>query len=234
MQEVQDFTDLITNSANEFWQAIGSFMPKLLGAILLIILGALVAKLTENVVRKGLEVIGVDKFKKNKTVKKTLKNTGLEADFIGIAGRVSFWVVIIVFALTAAEVLGLNAMRDVIREILAYLPNIFAAVIVLTVTIAGARLLRDAVAAGLTRMSVDYAKPVASGSYYVLIVFGTLMAVDQLGFDTTILSNNITIIVAGVVLALSLAFGLGGRDVAGRIVERVYENTSSPKPKNRR
>ncbi len=231
MQEVQDFTDLIVNSANEFWQAIGGFMPKLLAAILLIILGALVAKLVENLVRKGLELLGVNKFKKNKTVEKTLKNTGLEADFVAIAGRISFWVVILIFALTAAEVLGLNAMRDVIRELLAYLPNIFAAVIVLTVTIAGARLLRDAVVAALTRMSVDYARPVASFSYYVLLVFGTLMAIDQLGFDTTILTNNITIIVAGVVLALALAFGLGGRDVAGRIVERVYENTSQPKNK---
>lgn len=229
MQEVQDFTDLVTNSANEFWEAIGSFMPKLLGAIVLIILGALVAKLIESLVRQVLELVGVNKLKKNKTVAQTLKSTGLEADWVGIAGRIAFWVVIVIFALTAAEVLELNAMRDVIRELLAYLPNVFAAAIVLTVTVAGARLVRDAVAAGLVRMSVDFARPIATITYYALIVFGGLMAVDQLGFDTTILTANITVIVAGVMLALALAFGLGGRDVAARIIEQAYARTDKPK-----
>ncbi|MEX0748724.1 MAG: hypothetical protein WD467_03595 [Candidatus Saccharimonadales bacterium] len=232
MQEVQNFTDLVTDSANEFWQSIGTFMPKLLGAILLIILGALVAKLAESLTKKVLEFIGINKLKTNKTVAQTLRTTGLEADWVGLAARVVFWVVIVIFALTAADVLELNAMRDVIRELLNYLPNVLAAAIVLTVTVAGARLVRDAVAVGLARMSVDFASPIATVAFYSLVAFGSLMAVDQLGFDTTILTANITVIVAGVMLGLALAFGLGGRDTAARIIERAYTRSEkSPRRK---
>jgi small-conductance mechanosensitive channel len=228
---MDDLTDLLSVSANEFWEAVGSFLPSLVGAILLILLGALVAKLAEKLVRKVFELISVDKLQKNKAVKKTLDDNELNIDITNLAGRITFWVVIIIFALAATEVLGLNAMRDTIRDLLAYLPSVLAAVVVITVTIAGARLLRDAILAGLRRMSVDYAKPIANISYYVLLVFGVLMALSQLGFDTTIIANNVTIIVAGVVLALALAFGLGGREVAGRIVEQMYDNTSSKKRK---
>ncbi|MEX0668287.1 MAG: hypothetical protein WD061_00925 [Candidatus Saccharimonadales bacterium] len=225
MDEVRNLTDLVTTSANEFWTAVGGFVPKLIGAIVVIVLGALLAKLVERLVVRGLEFIGVNKLKNNKTVSRTLETTGLKGDFVAITGRVAFWVVIIIFAITAAEVLELTAMRDVIGDLLAYLPSVFAAVIVLTVTIAGARLLRDAVAAALSKMSVDYVNPVANVAFYVLVIFGSLMALNQLGFDTTILTANVTVIVAGVMLAFALAFGLGGKDVAARILEKMYDNT---------
>lgn len=232
---MNDFTDLISQSANELWQAVGSFLPNLLGAILLIIVGAFVAKLADMLLKKLVGLLNIPSLKKNKTVKKTLESTALNIDLATIVGRVGFWVVIVVFALAAAEVLGLNALRDTIRELLAYVPNVLAAIIVLTVTIAGAKLLRDAIALGLSHMSVDFAKPVAHVSFYVVVVFGVLMALDQLNFDTTILANNITVIVTGVMLALALAFGLGGREVAGKIVERVYDNaTSHTKPRKRK
>lgn len=230
---MDDITDLLSVSANEFWGAVGSFLPSLLGAILLIILGALLAKFTEKAIHKIAEIVRFDSLKKNKAVEKTLSSTDLNIDIPNILGRIGFWVVIIIFALAAADVLGLEAMRNIMSDLLAYVPSVLAAIIVLTVTIAGARLLRDAIAAALQRMSVDFAKPVASVSYYVLIIFGTVMALDQLGFDTTILTNNITIIVAGVVLALALAFGLGGRDIAGKIVERMYDNATSHEKKKK-
>lgn len=232
MQELQDASNLIVGSAREFWQAIGAFMPKLLGAFLLVVVGALFAKAAEGLTRRLCRFLGLnDFFDKNKSVKQTLKKTGLDINVVNVVSRIVFWLVIIVFAMTAADVLELTAMRDVIRELLAYLPRVLAAAIVLTITIAGARLVRDAVAAALAHMSVDYAGTVASVAGGAIIVFGSLMAVDQLGFDTTIIAANLTIIVSGVVLALALAFGLGGREVAGRILDQVYERVRRTPPK---
>ncbi len=232
---MNDFTELLSESANEFWQAVGGFLPSLFGAILLILLGALVAKVADGLVRRLVEwVLTVSRFNKSKAVKKTLDTTELNIDLANLLGRISFWVVIVIFALAAAEVLGLDAMRETLGDLLAYLPNVLAAIIVLTVAIAGARLLRDAVKAALVRMSVDFAQPVANISYYVIVVFGVLMAVDQLGFDTTIIANNITIIVAGVVFSLALAFGLGGRDVAKTVVDRAYDNATKHTKKRSR
>lgn len=224
MEGVKSLTDQLSDSAYEFWTTIGDYMPKLLGALVLLILALVVARLAQGIVERVLKLIRVDQLVKNKQVVKTLKSAEINIDLVSIAGRIVFWAIIIIFALTIAEVLELTAMSDVIREILNYLPNVLAAVIILTVTIAGARLLRDVVSAALVRMQVDFAQTVSAVAFYVLIIFGTLMAVDQLGFDTTILTANITIIVSGVVLALALAFGLGGRDTAKSVIDESYAN----------
>lgn len=224
MDGVRSLTDQLSDSANEFWTTVGDYLPKLFGALVLLVLALIAAKLAQAIVENVLKVVRVDQLVKNKQVVKTLKSAEVSIDLVSIAGRIVFWAVIIIFALTIADVLDLTAMSDVIREILNYLPSVLAAVIILTVTIAGARLVRDVVGAALVRMQVDFAQSVSSVAFYVLIVFGGLMAIDQLGFDTTILTANITVIVTGVVLALALAFGLGGRDTAKSVIDEAYGN----------
>lgn len=224
MEGVNNLVDTFSDSANEFWATVGDYLPKLFAALVLLIVALIAAKLAQWLAEKIIELARLDKLAKNKQVAKTLKSAEVSLDVGSIVGRVVFWVVIIIFALTIAEVLELTAMRDVIRDILNYLPNVLAAVIVLTVAIGGARLLRDVIAASLARMRVSFGNSVAAVTFYVLIVFGSLMALDQLGFDTTVLSANITVIVTGIVLALALAFGLGGRDTAKKVIDEAYGN----------
>lgn len=232
MNETRSITEQFSDSAGEFWNSIGGYLPKLFGALLLLILAVLVARLAQTAVVKGLKLIGIDKLAKNKNVSKGLKTADIDWDFISITGRIVFWVVIVIFALTIADVLELNAMRDVIDRLLGYLPSVLAAAIVLTVTVAGARLIRDVVSASLKRMRIDYGHVIGNMTFYVILVFGTVMAIDQLGFDTTILTANITIIVAGFVLAFALAFGLGGRDLASKLLDEAHDNIKKAKHKN--
>lgn len=231
MDEVRSLTEQISDAANEFWASVGDYLPKVVGALLLLIVALVVAKLLQALVEKVLKVVGVDKLLKQKHVARSLKTAEVDVDVVSVTGRITFWVVLIIFGLAISDVLELTAMSDVIRDIIDYLPNVLAAVIVITVTVAGGRLLRDVINASLRHMRVDFAHSVATAAYYVLLVFGFIMAIDQLGFATTILTANLTVIVAGVVLALALAFGLGGRDVAGRIVEEIYTNYKKPTKK---
>lgn len=226
MDGVRDISDRFSDSANEFWNTVGDYLPKLFGALVLLILALIAAKLAQAIVERVLKAVRVDQLTKNKQVARTLKSAEVTIDVVSVAGRIVFWAVIIIFALTIADVLDLTAMSDVIREILNYLPNVLAAVIVLTITVAGARLVRDLVRASLVRMQVDFAQSVSSVAFLVIVIFGSLMAFDQLGFDTSILSANVTVLVAGFTFALALAFGLGGRDAAKKIVDGAYENYS--------
>lgn len=229
MDEVRSLGEQFSDSASEFWNTVAGYLPKFFGALFLLVAALVVARLAQALVVRVLRLVGIDKLAKNARVAKTLKSAEVNVDLVSVTGRIAFWTVIIIFALTIADVLELTAMRDVIRELLDYLPNVVAAAIVLTVTVAGARLVRDVMAAALARMRVDFAREVASVAFYALAIFGVVMAFDQLGFDTTILTANITVVVAGVVLALSLAFGLGGRDTAKKIVENAYGNLNKPR-----
>ncbi len=224
MDDVKSLTDRFSDSFDELWTTAGDYLPKLVAALLLVIAALIVAKLAQALVERILKLARVDKLAKNKQVVKTLKSAEFNINFIDVAGRTAYWVVIVVFALTIADVLELTAMSDVIRELLNYLPNVLAAAIVLTVTFAGAKLVRDAVAGALRHMRIDFSHTVAAVAFYVLVIFGGLMALDQLGFDTTILAANITLIVAGIVFAITLAFGLGGRDAAKKVIDEGYAN----------
>lgn len=224
MNEVTSLADQLNNSANDFWDAVSAYLPKLFGALILLVLALVVARIFQGLVVKVLGWLRVDKLLKSKPVSKTLHTADIKVDVIDITGRVVFWSVIAIFALTIADVLQLAAMRDVIREFVGYLPNVLAAALVVTVAVAGSRLIRDVVRASLARMQVDFANGVANVVFYVLMIIGTIMALDQLGFDTTILSNNVTLIVGGIMLAFGIAFGLGGKDTAKKIVDDVYKN----------
>lgn len=224
MNDESGIINQFRDSANEFWTSVGGYLPKVFGALLLLVLAVIVAKLAQAGVTKVLNLIGVNKIAKNKTVSRSLKTAEINVDFVEISSRIVFWVIIIIFALTISDVLGLTAMSDVINSLLGYLPSVLAAAIVLTVTIAGARLVRDVVTASLHRMRVDFGHGIGNLTFYLIMLFGTLMAVDQLGFDTTVIATNINIIVSGFVLAFALAFGLGGRDIASRVLEDAYSN----------
>lgn len=224
MNEGTGIVNQFKDSANEFWTSVADYLPKVIGALLLLVLAVIVAKLAQAAVVRVLDMLGVNKLTKNKTVSKSLRTAEINVDFVEITGRIVFWVIIIIFALMITDVLGLTAMGDVINSLLGYLPSVLAAAIVLTVTIAGARLVRDVVTASLHRMRVDFGQAIGNVTFYLIMVFGTLMAVDQLGFDTTVIATNINIIVSGFVLALALAFGLGGRDIASRVLEDAYTN----------
>lgn len=229
MDDIKSLTEQLSDSTSEFWTTVGDYLPKILGALVLLVLALIIAKLAQSIVERFLQLVKFDKLVKNKQVEKSLSTAEIRVDFVAIAGRIAFWAVIIIFAITIVDVLELTALRDVIRDLLGYFPNVLAAAIVLTVAVAGGRLVRDVFKASLNRMRIDFAHTIATVSYYVIILFGTVMAIDQLGFDTTILAANITVIVAGIVLALALAFGLGGRDLAGRVLENAYKNAQKHK-----
>lgn len=229
MDVIQDTWDLVIDAWDSLWEAAWPFVPKLAGAAVLIVLGALVAKGLAMVTERILKGFGLNKVKRNKAVSDTLKTAGLDVDYVSAAGRTVFWVVIVVFAMAAAEVLELTALREVIGALLAYLPNVLAAAIVLTVTVAGGRIVRDLVNAALGRVQLAYSGVVGTVTQWAIVVFGTLIALNQLGLNTTILTANISIIVAGFALAFGLAFGLGGRDAAADFINDVVKRMKSGK-----
>lgn len=229
MEAIQDTWDLVVDAWDNLWDVVWPFVPKLAGAAVLLVLGALVAKGLAMLTERILEGFGLNKVKRNKTVSDTLKTAGLDVDYVSAASRTVFWVTIIVFAMAAAEVLELTALREVIGALLAYLPNVLAAAIVLTVTVAGGRIARELVSAALGRVQLAYGGVVGTVTQWAIVVFGTLIALSQLGLNTTILTANISLIVAGFALAFGLAFGLGGRDAAADFINDVVKRMKGGK-----
>jgi len=149
-----------------------------------------------------------------------LKTTGLEAGFERVAGAVSFWVGVAVVLAVGVNALEPGTLRDVLSQIVAFLPRLLAAGLIILAGLGVAVVARRSVLLGAVNAGLPWARPGARGIYFVVLAFFAAMALDHLGVAPSILVAAFSIVAGGVVLALALAFGLGARDAARRYIEK--------------
>ncbi|PID99421.1 hypothetical protein CSA80_01520 [Candidatus Saccharibacteria bacterium] len=196
------------------------FVPKLLIAVVLVLVGMLVARLISKLVGKVVDMI-----ENSRPVRMALDKTGSRPiDIDSIVALFTKWAVLIIFLSAAVDVLGLAVLTKTFDSLVSFVPNILAAAVVAGLTFIASNVIYDLVNQSAQKASVKAHKTLANLARVVVMVFGFPLAAAQLGMDLTLITNNLTVIVAGIVLAFSLAFGLGGREVAGKILDDAYKN----------
>jgi hypothetical protein len=200
-----------------------AWLPALLGALAVLVIGYVVAKVVSNLIGRVLHRAGLDR-----TVQR-----GQVADWVSrmtqspshLLARVTFWALMFgVFAL-AASVLGIEALTDFVATIWAYIPNVIAAILILL--IAGA--ISAAVAGIASRVMGDtgIGRVIATAGPILVMTIATFMILDQLRIAETIVTITYAGLVGAIALASALAFGLGGRGVASRMLDGAYENAQA-------
>ncbi|GAA1164812.1 mechanosensitive ion channel [Nocardioides aquiterrae] len=198
------------------------FIPNLIGCLVLLLVGFIVAKVVAGVVRKLLQKVGLDQrlheSDANEYVERVLPGASPSN---GIA-RVVFWLVFVFFLFAAIGALKIPAVTTFMNQVLAYLPNVIAAILIFVV----AALIAGAVAAGVTKLMGDTptGKIVASIVPALVMVIAMFMILNQLKIAEEIVSIAFAATMGALALGLALAFGLGGRDVARRLLEDAYAN----------
>lgn len=196
------------------------FLPNLLGFLILLLVGFIVAKVVAAAVRKVLEGIGLDQHlhesDANKYVEKVLPGASPSN---GIS-LVVFWLIFVFFITSAIGALKIPAVTTFMNQVLAYLPNVIVAIVIFVV----AALVAGAVAAGVTSLMGDTptGKIVATIVPALVMVIAMFMILNQLKIAEEIVSIAFAATMGALALGLALAFGLGGKDVAGRMLEEAY------------
>ncbi|WP_439937681.1 mechanosensitive ion channel family protein [Nocardia sp. N13] len=206
----------VENSFENALDKVVGFLPNLLGFLLILLIGYIIAKVVAKVVTKLLEKVGVDRrLKDNKAgsyVDAVLPGASIAA---GIAAVV-FWLIFIFFIVTAVGALDIPAATDFMDKVLAYLPNVIVAILIFVV----AALISGAVGGLVARVMGDTTtgKVVASVVPAVVMVIAFFMILEQLQIAPEIVRIAFGAVMFAMALALALAFGLGGRDVAARLL----------------
>ncbi|MDQ3158927.1 MAG: hypothetical protein M3P98_02215 [bacterium] len=217
----QSYLDQIKDSFRDLIDKGIDFLPKLLVAALLLFVGYIIAKLVSKYIGMGLDYLA-----KNSTYVKMVKNTG--TDVLSVRGLVVLlarWTILIIFIGAAVDVLELTVLTDTFQAIIDFVPNIFAAALIAGLSIIAGNVVYDIVYETAKNAKVTASGPLAMAAKIVVLVFGFPLAASQLGLDLSIINNNLTVVVAGVMLALGLAFGLGGKETAGKIVKDLYDKS---------
>ena len=197
-----------------------SFLPQLVGAIVILIIGYIVAKVLQAVVGRVLQGIGFDGWMEKGGIKQFFDRAQTNYTPATIIGMLVFWFVFIIALTMAAEALGIPQVSAVLGQLIAFIPSIIAAILILIL----AALLANFVS-GIVRGATG-SNVLASVAQYAIIVYAAFAALTQLGIVVQLTANTFLILLGGVALAAALAFGIGGREVAGEIIQKAYNRSN--------
>jgi small-conductance mechanosensitive channel len=193
-----------------------SYIPQLIGAIVILIVGYLIAKVLQAVVVRVLEGIGFDRWMERGGIKQFFDRADTEHTPHSILGRLVFWFVFIIAITMAADALGIPQVSAVLAQLIAYIPSIIAAILILILAALLANFL-SSIVRGATGSDI-----LASVARYAIIVYAVFAAVTQLGIAVELTAPTFLIVLGAVALAAAIAFGLGSREVAQDIIEKAY------------
>src|ERR671920_550064 len=197
--------------------AFFSYLPQLIGAIVILIVGYVVARALQAIVGRVLQGIGFDRWMERGGIKQFFDRAETNQTPVSILGALVFWFVFIIAITMAADALGIPQVSAVLAELIAYIPSVIAAVLILILAALLANFL-----AGIIRGATG-SDILATVARVAIIVYAVFAALTQLGIAVQLTANTLLIVLGGVALAAALAFGFGAQNVARDIVERAYE-----------
>lgn len=210
--------DFWTTTFSDIAASVLLWLPRLGGALLWLILGWFVARVVQFVLDGLLRRLGLDRLAERAGASRVLADAGLDPSSSRLLARFVYWIVLLVFVLAAAESLGLSGVVDTLEGFIGYLPSVLAAALILLLGGLIARLVGDTVGALASQAGVAAGPTLGQTVRYVLLVVVGILTLEQLGLETTLLITLATALIGATALALSLAFGLGSRDVARNIM----------------
>ena len=221
----------ISESIQQGIDDLVGFLPRLIGFLLILLIGYLVAKALQKVVALALEKVGTDRALASGSTATYVERVIPDASPSKLIGRVVFWFVLLGALSIAITSLGINALNDFLADVFSYLPNVVAAILIFVV--AGA--LAGWLGRTATRMMGDApAGKVAATALPVLVMaIAVFMILNQLRIATDIVTITYAALLGAVALGMALAFGLGGRDVASRMLEDAYRRGEEERARRR-
>ncbi|HLD64988.1 MAG TPA: mechanosensitive ion channel domain-containing protein [Pseudomonas sp.] len=220
--ELDPWTQSLVTAMTALWTKIAVFIPNFFVALILVLLGFVVAKLLDTLLSKLLGKLGLDRLMAGTGLTKLLSRAGIQVPVSTLIGKIVYWFVLLIFLVSSAESLGLERVSSALDALAHYLPKVFGAALVLLAGVLLAQLVSGLVRGAAEGVGLDYANGLGRIAQGLVIIISISVAIGQLEVKTDLLNNVIAIVLITVGLAVALALGLGSRDIAGQILAGIY------------
>jgi small-conductance mechanosensitive channel len=216
---ILSWTDATIQALQNLWYGFLNFIPLLIGAIIVFIIGWFIAMGVGRLITEILKKLKFNQLVERGGWKGALEKAEIKVDTSGFIGAIVKWILVIVFLLVAVEILGLVQFADFLKGVLAYLPNVIIAVLIFVVTVIVVDIVEKLARATIESIKVGYGQIVSAIVKWSIWVFAILAILHQLGIARPFMETLFTGLVAMLVISLGIAFGLGGKDVAAEILQ---------------
>lgn len=220
--ELDPWTHSLLSAMTSVWTPIAGFIPRLFGALVVVVLGFVVAKLLDALLSKVLAKVGIDRLMAGTGLNKLLTRIGINAPVSTLIGKIIYWFVLLIFLITAAESLGLDRISATLDVLALYLPKVLGAAVVMVAGVLLAQLVSGVVRGAAEGVGLEYAAGLGRIAQGLVIIISLSVAIGQLEIKTDLLNHVIAIVLISVGLAVALALGLGSRTIASQILAGIY------------
>lgn len=223
--------DALEMSFRSLWQELLNFLPEIILAVLVIIVGTIIGGILKKIVERIFKTLKVNEVLDAAGVDKLTEKAGYKLEAGYFVGTLVKWFVIVVFFIAALDILNLDQVNVFFREVvLGYLPKVIVAVLILLVAMAVGNVVHASVKAAAQAGGFSSADMLGSLARYAIILFAILAALTQLEIAPELVQILFTGIVFATSLAAGLAFGLGGKEAAGKYIAKMTGSGSSHHP----
>lgn len=221
----QNLTDITIGSLLNVWITVVGFIPAIIGATIILIIGLIIASGLKSLVEKIISATKLDNLLRQLDLETYFQRANLQLNSGKFLGTLVYWFFTIVSVLAAADVLGLDGLSDFLNQVVSYIPNIIAAALIMLATIVIANFLSSLVKASVMSAKLQAPKFISTLTWWATAIFGLLASLMQLGVAPMLLNTVITGVIAMFAIAGGIAFGLGGKDYAAHLLNKLKERT---------
>ena len=223
---IQDWSTITLQALQGAWQGLLLFLPKIIGALIVLTIGWFLSIGVGKLIAEILKKLKFNKLFERTGWKESFEKADLKVDIAEFVGAICKWILIITFLLASVEILGFVQFADFLKRVVSWLPNLIVATAIFVVAVILADILEKVIKAGVKKIEVGYGAFLGTAVRWAIYVFAGLAILIQLGITPVLINTLITGFVVMISLAFGLAFGLGGKDAAARMIEDLRRKIS--------
>ncbi|KKW33223.1 MAG: Conserved TM helix repeat-containing protein [Candidatus Uhrbacteria bacterium GW2011_GWA2_53_10] len=223
------FSQVLQGTLLELWESILAYLPNLVGAIVVFVVGMIIAVILNRFILRLSELLRLDELASRLELKNVFERMGVRLRVGALLAWIVKWFFIIVSLIAATDILGWKEVTDFLKQVVYYIPQVIIAVIILLAGILLGNFVRQILRSTLEAARLAAADVLSGLAKWAIIVFSFMAALVQLNIAPELIQTLFTGLVAALALAGGLAFGLGGRDHASKLLDRLRRDLSSEK-----
>ena len=214
--------DLMLEPVRVFMVMLGEFLPRMLVAVAVLAAGWLLAKAVRFAIERALRAVNFNVVAERAGIDSFLERGGVRTDTTGIFGLIAYLLVILAALVIAFNGLGLTYITDLLGQVVRFIPKVLVALLIVTFGAYFAGFVANAVTTYCVNVGIHESDLLGRIARYAILVFVVLIALDHVEVAGDVVRSSFLILLAGLVFALALAFGLGGRDRAAELLDRWW------------
>ena len=223
---ISGFATFLQETLMSYATSFAEFFKQLLGALIILLIGWIIAKIVSKTVKKLLQRIDLGKLLEKSNLTELFGDKNLTGSVTIAISKFIYYFIFLIFLLTATEALGMQAITDQVQALVEFFPKILVAVIIFIIGFYIASFIRDIIVMATKSMGAPAGMIIGNAIFYFLLIMISVTAIEQLGIDTSLITSNISIVIAGLIIGGAISYGFAARDAMGNILSTFFAKRS--------